>query len=738
MGAGADQKSTGSKSADLKFSGSKSTLFKYPLVPLAIIFLILAYSCSTADRARDLDTIVRPRSDNVTANMSKRAPSTGEEYKKDGAAREIEEIAMPGFDKAVSGKLALELEPVNVKHLALQTKPVMINVDGMPMSDFIVYAIGDALKVPFFMDEAVRGLKTPVTLRMTNDMSADKVLEIVVELMRRHGLLVGEKGGALYVLRPPSGGQPVDVGVGRTVPASPANIVQIVVLKYVSATETVPIVSDLYKTGISVKAYARENALMLAGPASAMAEVLRLIDVIDVPSMLRKKLLLTKLTYWNPDEFIRQITTILAAVGIPVSSSGKDPGVQFIQIKFLNSVLIIAPDADSMKFVLQWKDKLDTAESAGTEEKNFTYIPSFSKASDLVDSIQKLYGLSTQKPTLQGTQTATGAQAAPTATALSTPGTPTAAQAASAQASASSASRTYTQGIKIAADDRHNVVILMATPSLYKNLLSLLRDLDTPPRQVLIEATIAELTLDKSNSLGFEGYLKGRMSSGAYTASTLGQLGVDTTSGFLFQYLADSSNIQALVNMLAVDKKIEILSKPHILVMDNQEAAIQIGYEIPLVSSEVGTNTTTTTNQNILRNITYTNTGVLMRLKPTINSSGLVTIDVSQEVSEAQTNNTSTIDSPLILTRKITTSVVAANGQTIVLGGIRSKNVNTSETKIPLLGDIPLLGYLFKNASSDVTKTELIILITPRILIDTNETSDVTNQIKNEFIRMTR
>ncbi|KJU86126.1 general secretion pathway protein D [Candidatus Magnetobacterium bavaricum] len=204
-----------------------------------------------------------------------------------------------------------------------------------------------------------------------------------------------------------------------------------------------------------------------------------------------------------------------------------------------------------------------------------------------------------------------------------------------------------------------------------------------------------------------------------------------------YHFTADNSKVEALINMLASDKKIEILSKPHLMVLDNTEATIQIGNDVPIISSEVSSTdvSSSTTSPSVLRNVQYKSTGVLMRLKPTINAEGLVTLEISQEVSEAQTNQTSKIDSPLILKRRINTSVVAANGQTVIIGGIRSKNVDSTETKVPLLGDIPILGYVFKSNSDRVRRTELIVLITPRILSNFDDTSNVTQEIKDSFLR---
>ncbi|MBF0607033.1 MAG: secretin N-terminal domain-containing protein [Candidatus Magnetobacterium sp. LHC-1] len=702
---------------------------------LIVVVLISLHACKTAPRKADLEPFGID-SDNATSRIipGNRFKELEEAAQHKPSGDMVEALQMPSYEQTTNDKLAFELHPVDPKRLTMQDKPVMINVDGMALSDFIIYAVGDALKVTFFIDEAVKGMKTPVTLRMTKEMSATGALDIVVELLRQKGLLVGEKAGSLYILKPATGTDPTDVRVGRMPAVSSMTVVQVVNLRYVGVADLAPLITELYKGTVTTKTYPRDNALILMGVASAMKSVISFIDTMDVPYLHQRKLSLLRLIYWKPEEFVTQLTSILKGLGIQVSTDHREPGVMLIQVKSLNGVLVSAPDQQVMDFVQQWRDKLDSAESAGTEEKTFSYVPRYSKASELVESIQKLYGVVHKtdvraKAEVRSPVSTTPAAATTTTTTQPPTPAPVSPQGTVAEFSA--------QGLRIASDDRRNIVMMMTTPSIYRNILGLLREIDTPPRQVLIEATIAEMTLDDQNNMGFEWYLSGRMLDGKFALSTLGQLGLDKSSGMVYHFTADNSKVESLINMLATDKKIEILSKPHLMVLDNTEATIQIGNDVPIISSEVSSTdvSSSTTTPSVLRNVQYKSTGVLMRLKPTINAEGFVTMEISQEVSEAQTNQTSNIDSPLILKRRINTSVVAANGQTVIIGGIRSKNVDSTEKKVPLLGDIPILGYAFKSSSDRVRRTELIVLITPRILSNPDDTSTVTQEIKGSFLK---
>jgi len=186
------------------------------------------------------------------------------------------------------------------------------------------------------------------------------------------------------------------------------------------------------------------------------------------------------------------------------------------------------------------------------------------------------------------------------------------------------------------------------------------------------------------------------------------------------------------MNAYGLLDKVSILSTPRLMVLDNQEATIQVGTDVPIVTGEVTASDITQEQPSILRNIQYRNTGVILKVKPNINTEGLLTLNISQEVSEIGSNPPG-IDSPTILMRRVNTTVVAAQGETIVLGGLIFETKANTVTKIPLLGDIPLLGALFSTTSKDNRKTELVIFLKPTIVASVDQATKITNDIKREL-----
>jgi general secretion pathway protein D len=675
---------------------------------LLLFIFFINFGCATTEKIQKGPPLLEKPDEKV---VQREAPKVEElsvvKAKESPPSSEIPQA--PSFEKTVSEKKLPVKKALDPKSVTLAEGPVLINVEKMPLPDFIIYALGETLKVSFVMDQKLMESKEPINLRMTQPMPPDKALEILLGLFERYNLYVEEKAGALYILsKAPEPKQPFDIRVGREIPESPAQVLQVVPLRYIKPPEIEALLKEMYKTNIQIRPYPRENVLLLYGQASQARQIIEFIETFDVPYLQERKISLLKLTYWQIDEFVKQISQIFEGMGFSIARSPKDPGILLIPIKPLGSILAVAPDEKSLSYLLHWKERLDTPEAAGAEERPFVYTPRYTKASDLVKSIKNLYGVMPAPPTTPSTP-------APAAPAV--PGRP--------------ASLAASTALKISSDDYKNLIMVVTSPSGYKNILSLLMELDVPPRQVLIEATVAELTLRDELKYGLEWFFRDKMLKGDSTLQTL--LSVPTGGpGLVYQFISDSGKFNVAINAFALNDKVNILSTPRLMVLDNQEATIQVGTDIPIITGEVTAADVSQAVPSIMRNIQYRNTGVILRVKPTINTEGLLTLNISQEVSEMGTNPPG-ISSPTILMRRINTTVVAAQGETIVLGGLISESKGFIVSKVPILGDIPLLGMLFKTTSKDDKKTELIIFLKPTIITNIDQAAKITNDLKREL-----
>ena len=279
--------------------------------------------------------------------------------------------------------------------------------------------------------------------------------------------------------------------------------------------------------------------------------------------------------------------------------------------------------------------------------------------------------------------------------------------------------------IRIIPNNRNNALLIYATPSEFSMIHGMLLKVDIIPLQVLIEATIAEVTLNDNLQYGTQFFLK----SGKF-AATLGATPATPTTftGFALSY-APYFILQALAGVTQV----RVLSAPRLLVMDNEPAHLQVGQEVPILT---GTATSTlASGAPVVNSIDYHSTGVIMQVTPRVNSDGLITLDIAQEVSDVAppAANTAT-GSPTFDDRIVRTRLAVQNGQTIGVAGLIKDTVSEQNSGIPFLKDIPIISTLASSQSNMRTRTELLVMITPHVVNDQRSARALTEDLRNQLI----
>lgn len=260
----------------------------------------------------------------------------------------------------------------------------------------------------------------------------------------------------------------------------------------------------------------------------------------------------------------------------------------------------------------------------------------------------------------------------------------------------------------------------------------ILQMLDKPAKAALIEVTVAEVSLNENSQLGVEWLIKeAKLDGTKILTSTLGGLGIGS-AGLNYRRIDSAGDTRLLLNALASNNRATILSSPRVLARNGETATIQVGQEVPIITSQQTAPTTGGTG-GVLQTVQYRSTGVILKVKPVIHSSNQIDLDVVQEVSAAQSTTTGVNTSPTFGTRKIDTKLSVRDGATILLGGLISKNSSQGNAGIPLLKDIPGLGQLFRTNSDKSDRTELIILITPYVIANDNDAEAVTDAFKKQL-----
>ncbi|MEM3658533.1 MAG: secretin N-terminal domain-containing protein [Candidatus Hadarchaeum sp.] len=664
-----------------------------------LCLLMFLASCSSLDKGLKGEKF-RP----IESPVGLKATSVMDEgNEKSRSDVRFEEIKLPEYERKVERKPLSEKRYLDTSTLIMAKESVSVNVENLPLNEFIIHVIGELLKVPFVAVEDVMKDKSPVTLKMENPLPPEKVFMMASAILEARGILVEERDGCLYLrMSGQVAGKPSGILVSQDLPSSPEEVIYVFPLQYVPAGILESFVREFFKGKVNVRVYTRENAFIFQGTASSVREITDFLKLLDVPFVKDKKVLFIKLIYWQPEELVKQLSAILEGIGFSVAKAPLEPGLRFVPVKYMNGLVAICQDEKVKNVVLEWIQRLDTPESAGTEERAYVYIPKYCRASDLVEAVRNIYWVG--EPQQKGT----APDKAP-----SQPGRPV----------------SY-PGLKIAADDKRNMVLIMTNAATYRHILTYLEKLDRPPRQVLIEATVAELTLRDELRHGVEWYLKNVLKEGVYELTQ--SLGVPGGPGITFRIFSESEKFRAILNLFAAKGLMNILSTPRIMVLDNEEATIQIGTDVPVITGEVASAQAAGATTGIVRTIQYRSTGVILRVKPTVHTEGLLSLNVVQEVSEMGASPPG-IDSPTILVRKIATNVVLGQDDTIVIGGLISRSRGEQESKVPFLGEIPGLGNLFKSRGTEEKKTELLVFLKARIVNSLEEARKVTEELKEKL-----
>jgi type II secretory pathway component GspD/PulD (secretin) len=413
-----------------------------------------------------------------------------------------------------------------------------------------------------------------------------------------------------------------------------------------------------------------------------------------------------------------------------------------VDVPKTNYIIIVDTDAN-VKRLLQLVEIFDSEQLKQVTPKVFVYPVQNSKAKDVANMLQQIF--TGAKPTTPAPVRPTTAPRTPTAQPQPTP-----VPQPQVFIGAEGGEALVSEVTRIIPDEVTNSVIILATPEDYEIIAETIKKIDIVPRQVMIEAMVVSVTLTDNLRFGLQWTIQNDFNikdikpfkndvniSGPLTLNTPT---TDSVFTFTAYDLAIAKNVKLMIQSLAKEDKAKILSSPHILVADNREAKIQVGDQIPIATSTTTTPISggTTVTNTTTATIQYKDTGTILKVKPQINDSGLVALEITQEVSKGNTTTVLGTEQFIISKREVTTNLVAQDGQTIVIGGLIDETTSKVRTGIPFLSRIPILGYLFGSTVDDTTRTELIILLTPHVVRNQQEAGNTTSDYLDRFKKNTK
>jgi general secretion pathway protein D len=651
---------------------------------------------------------------------------------------------------------------------------IVFNFANQPIEAVVNSILGDMLHESYTIAQGVKGEVSFSTSRPVNPQQALSILETLLSWTDNAMIRQGNR----YVILPAS-----QAIAGKLVPemavAQPSAglSARLFPLRYISATEMQKLLKPFARENAFLLVDPARNVLSLAGTAEELANYQQTIDTFDVDWLKGMSVGVFGLQRASVSELMPELQKLFGPdSGMPLAGM-----VRFLPIERTNSVVAFSSQPEYLNEVGTWIRTID--EGGGNEPQLYVYDVRNMKATDLARYLKQIYGSSAVReeaaakvaPGLRtrsmssltggtsggvgtgagmssGTALSGGAQngMSQSGMAQSTTGADdepeqeadASGDAGSDDGSGSNTGATGTaqKGLdattRISAQKSSNQLLVRTRPAQWKEIEAAIKRLDNAPLQVQIETRILEVKLTGELDQGVQWYL-GRL-AGNSTSTTVantpgsqgalggGGAGLGASDSLFYSFV--STNLQVAIHALETNGRTQVLSAPSLVVMNNENAQIQVGDNIPISQTTVNTGVSNTT----LSSVEYLQTGVILNVVPRINPGGLVYMDIQQQVSDA--DGTVTVNgNPRISTRSVSTQVAAQSGQTVLLGGLIKQDNSESVSAVPYLGRVPGLGWLFGNRSKSKDRTELLVLITPRVINSGSQARQVTDDYRQQM-----
>ncbi len=596
---------------------------------------------------------------------------------------------------------------------------VVLNFEDSDIREVVKTILGDMLGVNYAIDPAVQG---KVSLSTTRPIGRDAIIPTLENLLRMSGAVLSQVDG-IYSVVPESKAFGSSLAPQIGVSGERGYQVLVIPLRYIGVAAMQSIFESLLPDSSIVAADSARNLLIIAGTRSELEQAQSTASVFDVDQMQGKSVGLFRLRNAEASSIRDELQIILGAD----ADGPLQDMLQFVTISRLNALVVISKQKRYLEDAKTWIERLDRADQQAGSNM-YVYPVQNGRAENLAGLLSDLFSAG------QGRQYGSG----PTGSGSRSPSTMTGAPAGNQQASRQFMQNGGTPNdqssdgdVRIIADTENNALLIMASRSDYLKVQAAIRRLDVMPLQVLVEATIIEVTLTDELSYGLQWFFKNGIGSTKNGTGELFPLTVDPS--FRYTVTDSAENVRAVLNLLASDSRLDVVSSPSLMVLDNRTATIKVGDQVPVRTSETTSLSTSGTDPLVTSTIQYRDTGVMLEVTPRVNPGGMVMLDITQDVNDVDLTTTSAIDSPTIIQRRITTSVAVKSGETVVLGGLIKDNDSESEAGVPVLRSIPGLGRVFSSSTTTTNRTELLVLITPTAIASLSDAREATEEMRKKM-----
>lgn len=620
-----------------------------------------------------------------------------------------------------------------------------LNFEATDLQEVVKAVLGDLLKESYFIDPKVTG---QVTIQTSRPLKRAELLPTLENLLRLNGAVLLRSDGLYKVMPGPQatrGSPPTSV---QRVAAARGYGIRVVPLRFVSARELHKLIEPFLPPDAPQIVDEQRNLLILTGTEQELESTMELVEIFDVDWLNGMSVGLFKLKDAEVKTLHTEMEKIFGEKDSPVSGV-----VRMVPVERLNALLVVTSRPDYLEHAREWVERLDqVADAVGP--RLFVYRVQNGKAADLATVLGGIFGAEATKeggpppaelaPGEEPTTLDSGNQRTSEREGELGGEEMGGGQRRGERSKEPAVSVVSTENLKIIADESTNALVILARTQDYEMIVTALKNLDVIPLQVLIEASVIDVTLTDNLQYGVEWFFRNETPGGGRAEGTLdlsgvvargAEMGAPAVPGlFSYALFDDLNRVRAVITAIAAQAKLEVLSSPSLMVLDNQTATIEVVNEISVNTQ--ARQSTIDPDAPIIASSEFKEVGVILEVTPRVNQGGRITLDLSQEVSEQDPNvdpESQAGGNPAFIRRKIESTVTVQSGETLVLGGLISDQKSGSETGVPFLKDLPVLGGLFRQTSDFVERQELIVLLTPKAVRDQAEARAVTKEFRERL-----
>ena len=572
----------------------------------------------------------------------------------------------------VAGDLSVELTKVDIKQA-------------------IKIILGDILKLNYVLHPNVRGL---VTLRTVRPITKTQMLGLLDAVLEAHGLMAVHGDGIVQII--PSSSKK-DAKVTHLLKQTKDGFgVEVIPLTNIPTGKMLKLLAPVVEKDDVIDLPGINNLLLISGIKKQRITIKKLIELLDVDAMASQYVAIVSLRNTRPEVMISELEQILSPRGNGL--------VRFTPIKRLNALMAITPNQKLIETVNLWIARLDKTKDAD-ERRLFVYFVKHSDATALTETLKGVFASSVRHR--RGILQDNDVKDKDTKGALSQ----------------------TTLHPNFNSDHASNSILIWATGREYELISEVLNKVDISPLQVLIEGTVLEVTLQDNLRYGLKYLIESGNFRSLFTQSNAA-IASSILPGFGVTF-GGQNTTKLVIDALSEITDVRVVSSPQLLVMDGGTARLHVGDQVPIITR---TSSSTATDDNRITNeIEYRDTGVTLDITPKVKSSGTVTLNISQTVSDVVRTSSSEINSPTIQQRQVTSTASLQSGTTALLAGLIREVATDIKSGIPLLHKLPVLGHFFGTTGEQKQRTELVVLISPKVIKSRDESEKITEDILQKY-----